>query len=525
MRRLLQLAAILFLAATAPAALAGEPDPRPDLVLTGELRRADHERYREAAFDLPEGVTRLSVVFAYSGKEARSVIDLGLFDPQRFRGWSGGARDRFTISAEEATPGYLPGPLPAGRWRLILGAPNIRPGGAARYEAKVFFEREPRPADFAAGYPLPAPLNPAAGWYRGDLHTHTGHSDASCRTRSGARAPCPVYRTVEAAAARGLDFIAVTDHNTTAHYAALRELQPAFDDLLLVPGREITTFFGHANVFGPTDFLDFRMTDVGPPAPGNWLDAARAEGGLISINHPGLPSGEICMGCGWILNVQDPAAFDLVEVVNGGTLTQTGSAEGPLQGFDFWHARLNAGARIIGIGGSDNHDALRPLDQPGAIGDPTTVVHMRELSLAGLLDGLRAGRVFIDLEGRPDRLLDLSAQAGDRRAVMGQTLAVAPGERVQVTAIVRGVDGGRMEVVVDGVPSPALSRAIRGDNVDLTLDWAGGEVRRWLRADVRDASGRLVLVGNPVFLQRVVHTPPSQGSHFSSRFGTRSQSR
>lgn len=522
MRRLLQLAAILFLAAIAPTALADDRGPQPDIVLTGELRRADHEHYREVPFDLPEGVTRVSVVFAYSGKEERSVIDLGLFDPQRFRGWSGGARDRFTISTEEATPGYLPGPLPAGRWRLILGAPNIRPEGAARYEARVFFEREPRPADFAAGFPLPAPLNPAAGWYRGDLHAHTGNSDASCRTQSGARAPCPTYRTVEAAAARGLDFIAVTDHNTTAHYAALRELQPAFDELLLVPGREITTFFGHANVFGPTDFLDFRMTDAGAPASGNWLDAATAEGGLMSVNHPGLPSGEICMGCGWILDVRDPAAFQLVEVVNGGTLAQTGSAEGPLQGFGFWHGRLNAGARVIGIGGSDNHDPLRPLDQPGAIGDPTTVVHMRELSLAGLLDGLRAGRAFIDLDGRPDRLLDMSAQAGDRQAVMGQTLDVEASERVQVTVTIRGANGGRMETLVDGAPSPVLSRDIRGESVNLTLDWVSGGARSWLRVDVRDASGRLVLIGNPIFLQTGIHSSPSLRSQFSRRwFGAR----
>jgi len=503
MRRLFHLPVIPFLTAIliASAAVAGEGPPQPDLVLTGALTRADHERYREVAFDLPEGVTRLSVVFAYSGKEQRSVIDLGLYDPQRFRGWSGGARDRFTLSAEEATPGYLAGPLPAGRWRMILGAPNIRAGATAPYEARVFFERGPRPTDFAAAFPLPAPLNPAPGWYRGDLHSHTGNSDASCRSQSGGRAPCPTYRTVEAAAARGLDFIAVTDHNTTAHFAALRELQPAFDRLLLVPGREITTFFGHANVFGPTDFLDFRMTSADAPAPGGWLDVVRAQGGLVSINHPGLPSGETCMGCGWIVDTPDPDAFQMVEVVNGGTLAQTGSAEGPLQGFAFWHARLNAGSRMIGIGGSDNHDALRPLEQAGAIGDPTTVVHMRELSLDGLMQGLRAGRVFIDIDGRPDRLLDMSARTGSGLAVMGQTLTAKRGEAVQVTVTVRGANGGRMEAIVDGVPSPALSRAVVGDNADLTFEWPSGPQRRWLRADVRDASGRLILVGNPIFLR------------------------
>lgn len=36
-------------------------------------------------------------------------------------------------------------------------------------------------------------------------------------------------------------------------------LQPYFDKLLLIPGREITTFQGHFNLFGATQFLDFRL--------------------------------------------------------------------------------------------------------------------------------------------------------------------------------------------------------------------------------------------------------------------------
>ncbi|MDP2215344.1 CehA/McbA family metallohydrolase [Phenylobacterium sp.] len=504
MRHLIaRLAAILAALSVASPGAAQEPmkaPTAPDLVLSGDLTRADHEAYREVPFDLPGGVTRLSVVFTYSGKTERSVIDLGLFDPQRFRGWSGGARDRFTLSAEEATPGYLPGPLPAGSWRLILGAPNIRPGVVARYEALLFFERDGVSAEVSGSSPLTGALNPKAGWYRGDLHTHSGASDGTCRSQSGGRAPCPVYRTVEAAAERGLDFIAVTDHNTTSHFAALRELQPAFDQLLLVPGREITTFFGHANVFGQTGFLDFRMAEAGAEASRSWLAAARASGGLVSVNHPGLPSGEFCMGCGWRIEA-DEEAFQMVEVVNGATLAQTRSAEGPLQGFTLWRERLNAGARVIGIGGSDNHDPLRPLDQPGAIGSPTTVVHMPELSIAGLLAGLRAGRVFIDMDGRPDRLLDLRAQTGARQAVMGQTLAVSADEAVQITVSLQGLDGARMEPVIDGASDPGLSQIISGDRAELGFEWAAGAVpRRWLRVDVRDPSGRLILVGNPIFL-------------------------
>lgn len=493
---------ILTLACLAPGVGAREATPAPDLVLTGVLTRADHEHYREVPFDLPEGVTRLSVILTYTGRENRSVIDLGLMDPDRFRGWSGGARDRITLSTEEATSGYLPGPLTPGRWRLLLGAPNIRPEGEARYEARVYFERAARPAEFAPSFPEPAPLNPAPGWYRGDLHMHTAHSDASCRTQSGGRAPCPTYRTVEAAAARGLDFIAVTDHNTTSGYGDLRQLQPAFDTLLLVAGREVTTFFGHANVFGPTAFLDFRMTEGSAEQTGRWLEAARAQGGLVSINHPGMPSGEICMGCGWTAELPGLDAVQAVEVINGGTLAQTGSAEGPLQGFDFWHTRLNAGARLIGIGGSDNHDALRPLEERGAIGNPTTVVHMPALSTAGLLEGLRQGRVFIDIDGDSDRFLDMSAQAGDVTVPMGGAFKARPGQAVRVNVQARGAAGGQLEMIVDGAVVPDLARPIATNDAEVRLDWTVGR-SGWLRVNVRDAAGRLILVGNPIFAEAI----------------------
>jgi len=38
--------------------------PAPDLTLTGALTGADHQTYREVAFKVPAGVTRLTVEFA-----------------------------------------------------------------------------------------------------------------------------------------------------------------------------------------------------------------------------------------------------------------------------------------------------------------------------------------------------------------------------------------------------------------------------------------------------------------------------
>ncbi|WP_213982220.1 CehA/McbA family metallohydrolase [Sphingomonas sp. dw_22] len=472
----------------------GEDAGTPWQVLKGELTRASFEHYTEVPFDLPAGVTRVTIRFSYGGKEQRSVIDLGLRDPQRFRGWSGGTRSRMTLSAEDATPGYLPGPLPAGRWNLILGAPNIREGARAPFEAQIFIERAPSVTEFAD-----APIAAKPGWYRGDLHMHSGNSDGRCKAQSGVSIPCPVYRTVETAAARGLDFIALSDHNTTAHYNALRELQGAFDRLLLVPGREITTFWGHSNVFGPTDFLDFRMTGPSWDQARKWMDAVHREGGIVSINHAGAPSGETCMGCGWRVDDLPAGAVDSVEVVNGGTMRMTQSAESPLQGFSYWTKLLNAGQHVTGIGGSDSHEVVPPAVR-GAVGSPTTVVYMPELSVHGFLAGIRSGRVFIDIDGTRDRFLDLSASAGDQHAEMGQTLRPRAGEAVRFAVDLKGVPSGIVQLVIDGRAEPAFRAAFDASSPVSIAPWQSDGHAHWIRAEVRDDQGRLLLIGNPIYV-------------------------
>jgi hypothetical protein len=478
--------ALILLLLTSPAWAA---DGKPDLVLTGQIQGADHQTYKPVIFEVPDGVTRVTVDFDYA-RDQKTVVDLGLMDPVRFRGWSGGNKKRFTVSTEDATPSYLPGPLPAGRWTLLLGVPNARPGSTAAYEARISFERGPATTTFA-----PGPLKAAPGWYRGDLHMHTAHSDGSCLAQSGARAPCPVYRTVQAAQARGLDFIAITDHNTTSHYEAMAELQPAFDHLLLIPGREVTTFQGHANVFGPTAFIDFRLGDPSVPDIKALQGAVAAAGGVFSINHPSAPSGEQCMGCGWTVPGTDYDQVQSIEVANGGSQRAQGGAEGPLFGVPFWEAQLNAGHRITAVGGSDNHDAGLSPDTPGAVGRPTTVVHAEALSTAGILAGVRQGRVFIDLDGTKARMLDLGARSKTGQAVMGGVLTARPGEAVAFTASLTGGEMSGLEVIRDGV------KAV------VPIDKAGvftvkmGDKATWVRLNLRDAQGRLLLIGNPIYLR------------------------
>lgn len=485
MRRfgLLLLAALLMGPTT--LALAQQPDH----MMSGEISGADNQTYKAIPFDVPAGVERVTVKLTYD-KSDKTVVDLGVWDSERFRGWSGGTRDRFTLSQTDASPGYLPGTLPAGRWHVQFGIPNARPDSHSAYTLEVFFDRGERHA--ASEEIAEPPLKAQAGWYRGDLHMHGAHSDGSCVAQSGKRVPCPLYRTVTGAAERHLDFIAVTDHNTTSHFNGLRELQPAFDQLLLIPGIEITTFRGHANIFGVRQWIDFRVGSPLVPTMAAVEAKVAQAGAILSINHPALPSGEICMGCGWTWPDTDWTKVSAIEVVNGLF------ADGPLSGLPFWYDLLNKGHRLTGIGGSDNHDPLAGPDK-ARIGQPTTVVHANELSLVGVMTGIRSGNVFIDVDGSSDRLLEVSASAGRARATMGETLA-AKGA-VTVLARIRGVPNGKVRLIVNGKQVKSTNLADTAGDQQVTLGRITPDDCGWVSANVFSSHEKLVLVGNPIYLR------------------------
>ena len=477
----------LVLAVTAAA-----QTEQPDLVLNGTITGVDNHTYREIPFQVPAGTARITIDFSYTGRDQHTAIDMGLFDSQRFRGWGGGKQGPVTLSVTDATPSYLPGPIVPGRWSLLLGVPSIRPASRSEFTAKIYFF--PEGSQPAVSTFSDAPLRKGATWYRGDLHLHTAHSDGSCLSQSGRAVPCPVFKTVAAAAGRGLDFIAVTDHNTTSHYDALRELQPYFDRMLIIPGREITTFEGHANVYGTTEFIDFRLGSPSVPNLDALLDQVERLHALISINHPNDPSGEVCMGCGWKVANTNLNRMQAVEAVNDG------NAEGPIAGIPFWQRQLSRGFHLTGIGGSDTHFPDEKSKPRSGVGYPETVVWASELSEHAILEGIRSGRVFIDTEGTPDRLLEFTATSGGTTVHMGGTLDVTSGATIHFTLHAVHVRGARIEVIQDGSPvTPFAESGIASEDARESFDLTGDGRQHWIRLNVRGVDGRLLLVGNPVY--------------------------
>jgi hypothetical protein len=314
--------------------------------------------------EVPSGSSALRVDLQYDS--AGAALDLGCFSPAEFRGWSGGARRSFLITANSATPGYLPGELEPGTWQAVIGLHQI-PAAGVRFELTAeatsgspLLAEAVEPAPELTDRPARRDLPAAAGmrWLAGDLHSHTVHSDGVLTVPELARF----------AASRGLDFLAVTDHNTISHH---RELPAAAagNQIVLVPGQEVTTERGHANALGDLPWVDFRQT------PDQWLATTEVGGGLLSVNHP--IGGQVS----WTIPMRRRPP--LIEVWHWSWLDPRWTA--PLSWWLAWHP----GA--IAVGGSDWH---RPgSDAPP--GSPTTWVLSEVAEPAAVVAAIGDGRVAI----------------------------------------------------------------------------------------------------------------------------------
>lgn len=300
-------------------------------------------KYIEVPFAVPPGIERVDISYTVHSSGSGSVIDLGLRDGRRMRGWSGGARSEIYVGTHQATPGYREGEPEPGEWAVVLGAYRVDAGGC-EVSVEVYMQAS------------------VSRWLCGDLHMHTDHSDGIFTADE----------TAVRARAAGLDFIALTDHNTSTQnaYAGWK------DGLLVIPGMELTTDKGHCNLYGIADPLpDFRAET--PEELIMRLAEARAAGAYIALNHPHCPD------CGWHFGFD--VDYDWVEVWNGPW------REANAKTLEWWQKRLSAGHRITAVGGSDTHRP-HPLVRHGM---PAMWVYASGSGTRSVLGAIQSGRVAI----------------------------------------------------------------------------------------------------------------------------------
>jgi len=422
----------------------------PPVRFTGQVAPTPRRHYLLHEFELAPGLTQLTVTLRYR-KEHLCQIFLAVFDPEEYRGTRmnpagfGDIALELRMSEHDASPGARPGPLRPGRWRLLVDIE--RTTETADYTLDVVSEvlptnavSEDRPAVMPHAIHTPDPTTlrggesatidtPShedgteawsvreVGWYRGELHVHSWHSDGKV----------PVSQVIEAARGYGLDFLALTDHFTNAGWPEAVAL--ADRDLAVLRGIELTGHSGHANLHGLDRWINVYTDGPATDAHGNTVTvepgidswdvnaiarATRDCGGLFCVNH--AFAGDL----GWRYHEFDWDLADLIEVYH--------HLEGPHNALQLglWDEQLRQGRRIIGVAGTDSH---HPREARHRLGQCFTYVYAQELSASGVINGLRTGRVYISTGPR----LDFWAESNGARADMGGAANVAEQLKLHVT--------------------------------------------------------------------------------------------
>jgi MYXO-CTERM domain-containing protein len=397
----------------------------------------DGSDYFVIEFDVPAGTVEIEVAHASDASE--NILDWGLWDPEKFRGWGGGLRDNAVVGVSEASRGYLPGPIPEGTWKLIIGKAQIKTWPAG-YTVEISLRDEETLTVRERAPFAPVVLASGRRWYSGDFHVHSFESGDATATFADIAA---------LARERGIDFVALSDHNTVAQHDLMSAFQAGVSDVLFVRSAEVTTYGGHGNAFGFAQYIDHRVGHEGVSAQ-TIVAAVKAQGGLFSINHPGFTLGDACIGCAWEHADTPWSSVDAIEVHSGNYEVSIGIFTP--RALELWDRMLDQGHRITAIGGSDDHRAgidLGAFQSP--IGSPTTMVLADQLSEAGILAAVRQGRVVIKLRGPADPTVELTATgAGGVTGGIGDTV---PGARVTIEARVQGGQGMELVMVRSGQPA------------------------------------------------------------------------
>jgi MYXO-CTERM domain-containing protein len=417
------LAGALLLATT--AAKAGETT----LDLSGAVSEVMPPEHERVAFEVPAGTREIEV--RHEGLSSDNVLDWGLDDPKGFRGWGGGNTEPAIVGEHAASRSYLAGPIEVGTWHVVIGKALLKTSPAPYSLVVILRDAPTLPAQpERKPYVEVAPLSSEARWYAGDLHVHS--------IESGDARP-PIDEIAAFAKDRGLDYVELSDHNTTSQLDFIVDAQARHPALLLVPGVEFTTYHGHANGIGATRFVDHKLGLGGATIEGA-LQSFEDQGALFSLNHPTLELGDLCLGCAWELEVPSERvrAIELVTSGTSGLFTRAN--------LDLWDRLSAHGARIAAVGGSDDHGAGQNLGTFGTpIGTPTTMIFAQGLSVSALLDGIRSERTVVKVEPS-DPMVELRVErSGSLRVVV----AIAGGAGTEAIVVRNGVELSRVDVGTD----------------------------------------------------------------------------
>jgi len=236
----------------------------------------------------------------------------------------------------------------------------------------------------------------AKDYISGDLHQHSQFSEDGVNT---------VKEILYANVANGLDFGALSDHNTTNGFDEWMSLAEELNFLAL-PAQEITTQAGSYLAINTAELMDLtKMSDE--KILEDVIMNIHAQGGLIQVNDPDQNPSFL----------EYASQFDAIEIWNGQAMPPISNLSDLNETFTYnhkikekWFELLSSGIKLTALGNSNNHDIsedkeLTPNSQNEVFnewisqgqydGNPRNYIKVTDVTIDGIIDGIRKGHVFI----------------------------------------------------------------------------------------------------------------------------------
>jgi hypothetical protein len=216
------------------------------------------------------------------------------------------------------------------------------------------------------------PFTEKGNWYKGNLHTHTTHSDGK-KT---------IKEHLEAYKNNGYKFLAITDHNKYTNTSNLSK-----DDFLLIQGQEVSVGtnssgdFYHILALGLGDQMSIFTPDP-DENPQKVIDFIKKENGVSIIAHPywsGLDFNDLLKLKG----------YNGIEVYNH--LTELLNDRG--DSMIYWDALLSKKRRLCGFATDDTHN-LNWEGMPSDYNGGWINVKSQELTQESIIDSIKKGLFY-----------------------------------------------------------------------------------------------------------------------------------
>lgn len=352
------------------------------------IHKTDERQYRYIPLEIPENVETIEIKPSYTGDEANSnvtdqaknVIDFALLDENADDlGSSGSNMRKIIISSSYASDGYKRR-TPHGTWQIIVGCYQVKAAGATAFYDVTYVFKEFR-------------------YLKGDIHTHTTNSDGKYT----------VLELAHKAKKKGLDFLFITDHNNSTEDLAI----PLVKGLTIIEGLEFTNYDGHINLLGVKKPYNGSYATVKLEELNEKLRQAKQNGAMRVLNHP------FCFMNPINYNIEE-LDYDGIEIWNGPAVAKEMIA------VDWWQKKLETGAHMPVVGGSDYHRDFFVTD---LLASPTTRVWCDANDKQTILAAIKSGHSVIT-RSPSSSMIDIRCSGH----TVGETVSIKKMETVEIVA-------------------------------------------------------------------------------------------